>query len=345
VAAIPPIISHITNPTHHIHFTVTSHRHPRPHRPTLCVRARAELIHSHGPLEPGLLTYVASLRLAYGANADPEQAAQVSGERYNSSSVSSPPPTSSSTSSTLFVGDFGSTRATGLTASFHRCFPCRVLSVLFVCPNPVLASKPLSQTPPIGSIDETYDSWGAVREATESGSLEGHDSAGNGRTDGDMAEQCVVFHSLCSSAPERMQSGWRDGADASAPPRSPQSLSAFASQGVIRLCLHILYPTPVCRRNPRRFLILTFISFFAQDIPSIPTSGSQERAIWRNLAGWYVPSRHAQIKKLTISRKSNGISTISGQTDSASSPHGHSHSQRLAASQLPPFRLLLLQRQ
>jgi hypothetical protein len=218
VAAIPPIISHITNPTHHIHFTVTSHRHPRPHRPTLCVRARAELIHSHGPLEPGLLTYVASLRLAYGANADPEQAAQVSGERYNSSSVSSPPPTSSSTSSTLFVGDFGSTRATGLTASFHRCFPCRVLSVLFVCPNPVLASKPLSQTPPIGSIDETYDSWGAVREATESGSLEGHDSAGNGRTDGDMAEQCVVFHSLCSSAPERMQSGWRDGADAAAPP-------------------------------------------------------------------------------------------------------------------------------
>ncbi|GFZ46718.1 hypothetical protein JCM24511_03938 [Saitozyma sp. JCM 24511] len=74
--------------------------------------------HGHGPLEPGLLTYVASLRLAYGANADQEQAAQAP------------------------------------------------------------------------AIDETDDSWGAVREAAESGSLAGQDSAGNWGTDGDMAEDC-----------------------------------------------------------------------------------------------------------------------------------------------------------
>jgi hypothetical protein len=110
----------------------------------------------------------------------------------------------------------------------------------------------------------------------------------------------------------------------------------------MRLCLHI--PHTVLPPEARRLLILTFVSFFAQDIPSIPTSGSQERAIWRNSAGWYVHSRHPQIKKLTSFQEehwdiyyqwANHHSLISQ----------HSPPQRLAASQLPPFRLLLLQRQ
>lgn len=95
-----------------------------------------------------------------------------------------------------------------------------------------------------------------------------------------------------------MQSGRRDGADASPPPQLPKSLHSLLKVSSIQLCLHI--PHTVLPPEPRRFFILTIISSFAQDIPSIPTFGSQERAVWPNLAGWYVSSCHAQIRKLTI---------------------------------------------
>jgi hypothetical protein len=211
------------------------------------VRARAELTHSHGPLEPGLLTYVASLRLAYGANADQEQAAQVSGERYNSSSVSSqppPPPKYHQLSSSETLARPRAPRG----RPFRFIFAFLVVSLCAPTRPRLIVIGPISQTPVIGSEDETDDSLGAVQEATEAGSLSGQDSAGNGGTDGDMAEECVVFHIY--PLPARMNA---IGGNVMAPTRRrcrdhPKVCIRF-SRSLPCGCAFI-YPTPFCRRKP-----------------------------------------------------------------------------------------------